>query len=938
MDPAPEDPYAGLYDLSEKCLRGLNWRLETFRPKHERMSLMAPGIFDDIHNFLNQLLSFLRPWDLFQWLRWRVFDPLMTFLRHNILDTLVSHLWSIKDSFLGWWSGTMSILRATIANLPLVLYNALVSLPGWLATHFRGIYEMVKNSISYDLWLLRQVWERMPSWVRDPIERAWQQITTHIRWLWEVFGAYFNNLKVGVQSSIGILSTLIHNPLETLRILWQQFVQSWEGGLLRSWLGGLQSLINTVIEALRRWWAGIQPQIIRAAESAITFARPYIERWVGAFQELPATYLNWIAATAGTNLALTPSRALTTAGSLYAMSIAAGSLAMVTSTALNLIPATNWVGASQFSAFIAEAAGFEPLTRATYGVLLNEVLTQPLRYHWNYQLRPRIPTEGTIFLMGRKRGLTRSEFTQAMGYQGIPNWWIDKEYLFFWTDPSPYWLLRMSEAANPTIHPSGQFEEWLNQWLPNWRSDPWAWYKMKLMLAGFEDTDIPAFIEGFQKRMLTSAVTQVKTSVRAMLRDDYWTKADAQGSLRSLGTRQEEIELMWVAERLDYQHEYLDDQVMYYKESFRKGEIGEQDLSLALSTIYQSPERVHQEVARERVRALKKPAPITPVSEDPLVKSLRRQASNSWIQLYRDWEIDERDLLLGLTIVVQDPALAEEMVKAEKTRVRAAPEEPAYPAEAPPAAKARRDSIASWVAAYREGEITADELDHNLEPLIPNVETRREVVRLELLRYTPPPAEPVPPEEAPLAAQSRRQAIASWISAFRAGEFGPEELELKLTPLIPDRDTRLQVVELEQLRYVPTPELIPPPSEDEAMAKIRQEAVRGHIEMFQKRLIGTDELYIYLLGDGLVEQVARDTVITQATRRVKVPALDSPYFLQDVMRGLIDQGLLAFEEMVIEGTITLDQYVAWLTGLSVDGDVITYLADTLTLRRFLEGL
>lgn len=122
------------------------------------------------------------------------------------------------------------------------------------------------------------------------------------------------------------------------------------------------------------------------------------------------------------------------------------------------------------------------------------------------------------------------------------------------------------------------------------------------------------------------------------------------------------------------------------------------------------------------------------------------------------------------------------------------------------------------------------------------------------------------------------------------------------------------------------------------MAKIRQEAVRGHIEMFQKRLIGTDELYIYLLGDGLVEQVARDTVITQATRRVKVPALDSPYFLQDVMRGLIDQGLLAFEEMVIEGTITLDQYVAWLTGLSVDGDVITYLADTLTLRRFLEGL
>lgn len=868
------DPYEGLRELAIKCLRALRRRLETFRPweKFKPIRGGGPGVFDDIANFLNNLLSFLRPWDLFQWLRWRVFDPLMGFLQGNILNPLLSHLWALKDSFLGWWGGAVTQLRSAIASIPSVLWNAIVNLPGTLGNIFRGIFDAVKATLSYDLWLLRTIWERVPASIREPIEnfalRIWQRIQT----LWEVFGGYFNTLRAGVGTALANLSAFLHNPIEGLRAIWERFQQSWAGQLLTSFLGGLSTFWNTIITALREWWATLQPKLIQAAESAITFARPYIERWVGAFQELPAIYLNWAAGTAGTDLALHPSTALATAGSLYAMSIAAGSLAMMTSTALNLIPATNWVGASQFSAFIAEAAGFEPLTRATYGVLLNDVLTQPLRYHWNMQLRPRIPTEGTIFLMGRKRGLNRGEFTQAMGYQGIPNWWIDKEYLFFWTDPSPYWLLRMSEAANPEIKPSGLFLPWLEEWLPNWRGDPWAWYKMKLMLAGFEDTDIPAFIEGFQKRMVSSAVTQVKTSVRAMLRDDYWTKVDAEGALRPMGTRQEEIELMYIAERLDYQHEYLDDQVMYYKERFRKGEIDEQDLTLALSTIYTSPERVAQEVARERVRALPKPKAITEPKEDPLVVSLRRQAVNSWTKAYRDWKIDAEDLLLGLVIVLQGRDLATQLVETEMTR-------------------------------YRE-----------------------------------PPVVPVAPPEAPEVAKARRQAIASWVTAFRDGEISRDQLELYLEPLILDREIRLQVVELESLRYRPTPDLIPPPSEDPELAKIRQEYVRGHIEEFQKRLIGLEQLYAFLLADGLVEELARATVITQANKRIKVPALDSPYFLQDVIRDLVDQGLLAYEEMYMRAQITIDQYAAWLTSLTVDPDVVTYLADTLTLRRFLEGL
>jgi len=327
-----------------------------------------------------------------------------------------------------------------------------------------------------------------------------------------------------------------------------------------------------------------------------------------------------------------------------------------------------------------------------------------------------------------------------------------------------------------------------------------------------------------------------------------------------------------MAEELDYQKGYLDDQVRLYKEAFRKGEIHLQDLTLALSTIIVKPERVAQEVARERVRALKKPKPIVAPKEDPLVTSLRRQAINSWIKLYREWKIDAEDLLLGLTIVVEDPDLAAEMVAVELTRVR------------------------------------------------------------------PDPPVPLPPPKDPIVAKSERQAIASWIKAFRDEEIDKDELELGLVQLIPVVDTLAQVVALEELRWRPTPELIPPVSEDPELAKIRAEAVRGHIEMFQKRLIVIEQLYAYLLADGLVEPVARDTVITQATRRLRIPRLDSPYFLKDVIRDLVDQGLLAYEDLYMREEITIDQYVAWLTTITADPDVVTYLADTLTLRRFLEGL
>jgi hypothetical protein len=866
-----EDPYEGLHDMSWECLLRLRERIELIRPS-STFRLMAPGIFDDIAAFFHGILNWLN-WDALSWrIRWNIIEPLGSWLREHIFNPFREHLTALVNGILGWWGGAINNIVTAILNIPALIHQAITNLPGILGNVLTNLFQHFQNALSYELWLLRTIWDLVPAAIRDPITNFANQVTGRVQTLWEIFGGYFRELRDRLAAGLENLRAFIHNPLEGLRQMWQTFQGTWAGQLLAQIVTGLGAFVNMIITKLREFWARIQPIILEAAERAIATARPYIERWVGEFKQLPATFLNWVAMSAGTDLAMQPSRSVGTVGSLYAMSIFAGSLAMTTATVLNLIPTTNWVGASQFSAFIAEAAAFEPVTRASYGVLLNEVLAMPLRYHWNQLLRPKLPSEGEIFIMGRKHGITEGEFKQAMAYMGLPDWWIGKMYDFFWTDPSPMWLLRMTEGGIPRlIDPKGK-REWLDQWVPGWQTNPDAWLIMKILLAGYEDVDVGPMISGMKARALTSPITQFKTSVRAMLREAYWTKGDAEATLSPWNVRTEEIELLYRAEELDYQKRYLDGEVDYYKARFGKGEIDDQDLALALSTIIVKPERVAQIVAREKVRALPAAKAITAPKEDPLVTSLRKQATDSWIKLYREWKIEEADLTLGLTIVLQDKDLAAKMVAVELTRYRA--------------------------------------------PLPP----------------------PVPPKEDPIVAQSRRQAIATWVDAARKGEITFAELELYLEPLIPDKDTRTQVVNLEMLRYKPTPDLIPVVSEDPSLAKIRQEQVAGHCEMFQKRLIGLEQFYHYLLADGLVEALARSTVITQATKRIKMPGLDSPYFLSDTLQALVEKGLEAYDGMYMEGTITIDQYIAWLTTMAADPEVITYLADTITLRRFLEGL
>lgn len=186
----------------------------------------------------------------------------------------------------------------------------------------------------------------------------------------------------------------------------------------------------------------------------------------------------------------------------------------------------------------------------------------------------------------------------------------------------------------------------------------------------------------------------------------------------------------------------------------------------------------------------------------------------------------------------------------------------------------------------------------------------------------------------PVAAAARRAAIASWIQRFRDGEIEAPMLEIGLSPLIDDLGRVRLMRQVEEIRARTAPDIIPLPEEEPLMAALRQDTVRAHLEMFATRLLGIDELYAYLLADGLAEPLARSTALSQALKRIESPPFDSPYFQRDRLRPLLDEAIASYTLMLEQGQVSLGEYQANLLAVGVDPAVVIYLADTQEVRAF----
>jgi hypothetical protein len=305
------------------------------------------------------------------------------------------------------------------------------------------------------------------------------------------------------------------------------------------------------------------------------------------------------------------------------------------------------------------------------------------------------------------------------------------------------------------------------------------------------------------------------------------------------------------------------------------------------------------------------------------------------VQLYRKGQIGSQELALGLSAIIVRPERVAQIVAMEEARRLPSPKAVTPVVESPLVKTLVTQAVSSWTAAYRKWEISADDLEAGLAIVTQDPALARELRRVEESRYRPAPPAPPPAPEDPVIAASRRAAIASWIDQYRKGQISADVLELGLSPLIQDAERVKQIRRLEELRAPSPPGILPEAGEDPEIAALRQEVVRGHVELFRKRVIELDELYAYLVADGLSEPMARATAITQAVKRLQVPPLDSPYFQRDLLQPAVDEAMETLSAQLERGEITREQFDAQLLGVGVDAKVVAYVGDVAELRRFM---
>jgi len=590
------------------------------------------SIFDPIREWLDAVAAYLKsiPERLTTWLRAirdRIptfpspYDLAVGFLTHTVIPAINAAgpiLAGILSAPLRWVKEALESLPRLFDFAREIWNKVVIPAVTWIGARIRGFINSPLGQAIIGVFRA----------IRDNLSLVWQAIITELRGIW----AALQPILQAVREALGRVVTSISN---SVREMWSSMV---------AWVH------SHIIEPLKRWIREHLP----SKEEIIAWAKDANERLVGMLTGLMQNYLAGIAGEAGTDLAMNPSRSMAMTGPLIMRALYAGAAAHGVSTALEILYPTKEIGLTQFAGLISEFGAFQPIMQATMGTLVYDVLAWPMRYHWQNQLRPKLPTIGEIFTMGRKRGITEERFFEAMGYMGLPNWWIDTIYHFFWTDPSPFWISRICESGIPDWHPDLWWSAWADRWMPGWRTDDFKWVRAKLLLAGYEASDAPSMIEGIKMRLLGPATTQLKTSARSMARKGWWDFTTFSEFLRGKQVRGDEIALAWVAEQVDQQREILEEWVAIYTMERRKGTIDVDQHRLALAALGMHPVRAEQEVLMETIRLLPAPKKPEEPKEDPDVVKARATFISAQIQLFRKRVVDPfqlygRLLAFGLT-------------------------------------------------------------------------------------------------------------------------------------------------------------------------------------------------------------------------------------------------------------------------------------------------
>lgn len=509
-----------------------------------------------------------------------------------------------------WLEALWSWLKSIWDKLWAIAAEAAAWVWSYVGPWLTSIVDWVRSVASQVANLASQLWNTISDVVSSWVTKVWgwiQEVLAKITQFFTALGAsianYFTDLwgKItGAFTSLG--SQIAIWVTELPKTLEREFIDpitDWFQGFIEN----IVAIPVRIFQEWKRWLIDFPMFMLEDFGERVIYGLSTSFQWIGQWAEAAAG--NVIEAIIGYIQKvgrIDPTNAPTVAGALMSL-VGTGVFALSAMTiAGELMHPLKEIGMGHVSAMIGDVINYRVISGAFMGALVGAALSTPLRYYFNYTLRPWLPDRRVINeamsrdMFGNPEDLNPELAPQIRALVGPGGWEAFERRMLGYHGFADEWYAVYKELANTrvgyfalaAVSRDGTFDEPI--------------FKSELMRGGYGAPTRAMLLDMYRRASLGEVKGLYIGDPISAFKEGWFDEARLSRELIECGIPEASLPRYLHAAWIKYEVDLLSDRLAGLKEAYRKGLVTDDNFLGALTTWGMVTERATEHLTREQIR------------------------------------------------------------------------------------------------------------------------------------------------------------------------------------------------------------------------------------------------------------------------------------------------------------------------------------------------
>ncbi|MDP2326445.1 MAG: hypothetical protein Q8N51_20810, partial [Gammaproteobacteria bacterium] len=318
---SPPTAYDGLYELSAECWRCCADAVYMASAAVPRFPIIgnAPGVFDDIRLFLQNLLNAVSGWQISSWVRNTMLPMVTPYVQQYVINPFNAFITTIYNSAASWWNWGIGQFNTVIGVISSTIRERLNSFRDYVHERLGFIAGTISDSLRSFREFINDRLSEIRGTIGDSLRSFQGSIYTRLWYLETSIGGGLASFRDHIYGGLASFRAGIYGGLMSLVATIGGSIAYLSGQLSMVGIAAVTQMWSIIVAGLSGLWLHLTSTCANIVIAATNVGKPIISGLWAGVSSIPSAYLSWLASTCGTDLALTPSRALASVGGLYGM-------------------------------------------------------------------------------------------------------------------------------------------------------------------------------------------------------------------------------------------------------------------------------------------------------------------------------------------------------------------------------------------------------------------------------------------------------------------------------------------------------------------------------------------------------------------------------------------------------------------------------------------